>query len=82
MKSMGSGSTLGAVMAFSLHAVEARNHSIHARGLMPIARNATLLFLERRGHGGRAGGEDRRGACDAEEVVGVFHPTRFVDIVV
>lgn len=33
-------------MAFSLHAVEARNHSIHARGLMPIARNATLLFLE------------------------------------
>jgi hypothetical protein len=46
MKSMGSGSTLGAVMAFSLDAVEARNHSIHARGLMPIGRNATLQFLE------------------------------------
>ena len=33
-------------MAFSLDAVEARNHSIHARGVMPIGRNATLQFLE------------------------------------
>jgi hypothetical protein len=33
-------------MTFSLDAVEARNHSIHARGLMPIGRNATLQFLE------------------------------------
>jgi hypothetical protein len=46
MKSMGSGSTLGAVMAISLDAVEAMNHSILANGLMPIGRNAALLFLE------------------------------------
>jgi hypothetical protein len=37
---------VGAVMAFSLDAVEARNHTIHARGLMPIGRYATLQFLE------------------------------------
>ena len=43
---MGSGSTLAAVIAFSLDAVEARNHSIHAPGLMPIGRNAALAFLE------------------------------------
>ena len=46
MKSMGSGSTLGAVMTFSLDAVEARNYSILAHGLMPIGRNAALQFLE------------------------------------
>src|SRR5918995_136788 len=68
---MGSGSTLAAVIAFSLDAVEARNHSIHAPGLMPIGRNATLPFFGVRGrHGERAGGEDRRRACDAEGVVG------------
>jgi hypothetical protein len=43
MKSIGSGSTLGAVMAFSL---EARNHSIYARGLMPIGGNAAPQCLE------------------------------------
>jgi hypothetical protein len=37
---------VGAVMAFSLDAVEARNHFIHARGLMPIGGNATLQCLE------------------------------------
>jgi hypothetical protein len=46
MNIMGSGSTLGAVMAFSLDAVEARNHSIHARGLMPIGGNAAPQCLE------------------------------------
>ena len=33
-------------MAFSLDAVEARNRSILAHGLMPIGRNAALQFLE------------------------------------
>ena len=46
MKSMGSGSTVGAVMAISFDAVEALNQSIHAHGSMPIGRNAALQFLE------------------------------------
>jgi len=33
-------------MTFSLDAVEARNYSILAHGLMPIGRNAALQFLE------------------------------------
>ena len=46
MKSMGSGSTLGAVMAINLDAVEARNHSNLDHGLIPRGRNAALQVLE------------------------------------